>query len=308
MTDVSNSPSVGIVTVNYNSSRFIGEFVESICKVDYPSTKLVVVDAGSSDGSADEIERLCPHAHIIRSGENVGIARGNNIGARYCLEQGLDYVLFVNNDTTHQPDLLRLLVEAADGRTMTVPRILFAHDHALINTHAGDFDWTLGVFRNTYHGKRDGPRTRLPRELQTASFCCVLVPAKAFDDVGPLDERFFMYYEETDFLRRALERGYRLRYVPDAVVYHQESASSGGGWMTPFKQYYATRNRLYLLRKHQPSRLRYAVFTLYFWLTRIPSFVPFALRGRWPLMRAQMLGMKHYYQGRMGRTMEVQDF
>ena len=308
MTDVNESPSVGIVTVNYNSARFIGEFVDSICKVDYPNAKLVVVDAGSSDGSADEIERRCPHAQIIRCGENVGIARGNNIGARYCVEQGFAYVLFVNNDTTHQPDLLRLLVAAADGRTMTVPRILFAHDHGLINTHAGDFDWTLGVFRNTYHGKPDGPRTRRPRELQTASFCCVLLPAKAFDDVGPMDERFFMYYEETDFLRRALEHGYRLLYVPDAVVYHQESASSGGGWMTPFKQYYATRNRLYLLRKHQPSRLRYALFTLYFWLSRIPSFVPFALRGRWPLMRAQVLGMLHYYQGRMGRTLEVQDF
>jgi len=308
MCHVSEEPSVGIVTVNYNSAAFIGEFVDSVCRLDYPNARLVVVDAGSRDSSAEEIERRCPHAHVIRCGENVGIARGNNIGASYCREQGFDYVLFVNNDTTHEPDVLRLLAAAADGRTMTVPRILYANDHALINTHAGDFDWTLGVFRNTYHGKPDGPKTRTRRELQTASFCCVLVPTRAFDDVGALDERFFMYYEETDFLRRAREQGYRLIYVPEAVVYHQESASSGGGWMTPFKQYYATRNRLYLLHKHQPSRLRHAMFTLYFWLSRIPTFIPFALRGRWSLMRAQVLGILHYYQGRMGRTLEVRDF
>jgi GT2 family glycosyltransferase len=308
MCDVSDTPSIGIVTVNYNSARFIQEFVDSVCRLDYPAAHLVVVDSGSSDGSADEIERRCPHAQIIRCSENVGIARGNNIGAAFCREQGFDYVLFVNNDTTHEPDVLRLLAAAADERTMTVPRILYAHDHTLINTHAGDFDWTLGVFRNTYHGKPDGPKTRQRRELQTASFCCMLVPTRVFDDVGELDERFFMYYEETDFLRRAIDHGYRLLYLPEAVVYHQESASSGGGWMTPFKQYYATRNRLYLLSKHRPSPMRHALFTLYFWLSRIPTFVPFALRGKWPLLRAQVLGILHYYQGRMGRTLEVQDF
>ena len=306
---VSEAPSVGIVTVNYNSAGFIGEFADSICRVDYPNARLVVVDAASKDGSTEEIERRCPHAHVIRCPDNVGTARGNNIGARYCREEGLEYVLFVNNDTTHEPDFLRRLVAAADARTITVPRILYAYDHDLISTHAGDFDWNRGIFRNTYHGKRDRPEARQPRELETASFCCILVPTAAFDEVGPLDERFFMYYEETDFLHHALdEGGYRLLYVPDALVYHRESASSGGGWMNPFKQYYATRNRLYLVRKNAPSRVRYALFTLYFWLTRIPTFVPLILRGKWPLLRAQALGILHYYQGRMGRTLEVEDF
>jgi GT2 family glycosyltransferase len=177
----------------------------------------------------------------------------------------------------------------------------------LISTHAGDFDWTLGLFRSTYHGKPDGPATQRPRELQTASFCCLLMPARAFEEAGPLDERFFMYYEETDFLRRALATGYRLRYVPDAVIYHRESASSGGGWMTPFKLYYATRNRLYLVRKNTRSRLRYAYFTLYFWATRLPYAARYALAGNWRLLRAMALGMAHYYRGRMGRTLEVRD-
>jgi GT2 family glycosyltransferase len=220
----------------------------------------------------------------------------------------LEYVLFVNNDTTHERDFLRTLVEAADERTMAVPRILYAQDRRLISTHAGDFDWDLGLFRHTYHGKPDGPATRQRRELQTASFCCILLPARAFEEAGPLDERFFMYYEETDFLRRALARGYRLLYVPEAVVYHRESASSGGGWMTPFKQYYATRNRLYLVRKHARSRLRYAAFTLYFWATRLPYLLRYALSGQRAMLKATLLGMFHYYRGRMGRTLEVSDF
>ncbi|OGO50733.1 MAG: hypothetical protein A2148_01670 [Chloroflexi bacterium RBG_16_68_14] len=305
---MSEAPAVGIVTVNYNSAAFIGEFIDSLSRFDYPNTQLIVVDAASWDGSADEIARRCPQAHLIRCGENVGIARGNNLGVQLCREQSLPYILFLNNDTTHEPDCLRALVDAADERTLVVPRILYAHDRRLISTHAGDFDWTLGLFRHTYHGKPDGPATRSRRELQTASFCCILVPTATFDEAGPLDERFFMYYEETDFLRRALQRGYRLLYVPEAVVYHRESASSGGGWMTPFKHYYATRNRLYLVRKHARSRWRYALFTLYFWTTRVPYLIRYVVSGQRAMVKAMALGMLHYYQGRMGRTLEVQDF
>jgi hypothetical protein len=305
---VTEAPSVGIVVVNYNSAAFIGEFLESLSQVDYPNARLIVVDSASIDESLCEIERRRPDATIIRSAENVGTAGGNNLGVQACLEQNLDYLLFLNDDTTHEPDFIRILVDAADARTMAVPRILYSEDHRLISTHAGDVDWDLGLFRNTHHGQPDGPATQQRRALQTASFCCLLMPAQAFRDAGPLDERFFMYYEETDLLKRALDMGYRLDYVPEAVIYHRESASSGGGWMTPFKLYYATRNRPYLVRKHARSRLRYAFFTLYFWATRLPYVIRYALSGQPQLLRAMLLGLRDYYRGHMGRTLEVRDF
>jgi GT2 family glycosyltransferase len=302
-----SEPRVGIVVVNYNSAHFIGEFLDSIRLLDYPAARLVIVDAASSDGSTAEIARRCPEAHVIYAGENTGTAMGFNVGARYCRQQGYYHVLFLNNDTTHEPDFLRVLVQAAGDHTLAVPRILYSYDRRLISTHAGGFDWTLGLFRNTYHGKPDGPATRQQRELQTASFCCALVPLAAFEELGELDERFFMYYEETDFIRRALERGYRLLYVPDAVIYHQESASSGGGWMTPFKHYYATRNRLYLVHKHAVSRVKYAYFTTYFWATRVPYVFRYVLSRDWTMLKAMSLAIYHYYTGKMGRTVEVHD-
>ena len=305
---MNESPSVGIVVINYNSSAFIGEFLDSILRSVYPNARLVVVDSASSDNSLHEIEHRQPNATIIRSRENVGTAGGNNLGATACLEQGLDYILFLNNDTTHEPDFIQILLETADSLTMTVPRVLYSEDHRLISTHAGDFDWNLGLFRNTHHGKPDSAATRQRRCLQTASFCCLLMPAQVFQDTGPLDERFFMYYEETDLLKRALDSGYKLQYVPEAVVYHRESASSGGGWVTPFKLYYATRNRPYLVRKHARSRVRYTLFTLYFWATRLPYIARYSARGQRKLLKAMALGMADYYRGRMGRTRQVQDF
>ena len=301
-------PDIGIVTVNYNSAAFIDEFLDSLARIERPAYRLIVIDAASADGSADRIAARRPDAQLVRCDENVGIARGNNLGVRACRELGLQYVLFLNNDTTHEPDFLQQLAAVAGDRTMAVPRILYAADRALISTHAGDFNWDLGLFRNTHHGKPDGPATQQPRELQTASFCCLLAPVAAFDEAGELDERFFMYYEETDFLRRALALGYRLHYVPQAVVYHRESASSGGGWMTPFKHYYATRNRLYLVRKYARSKLRYALFTLYFWATRVPYALRYLATGRRAMLKALVLGVADYYRGRMGRTLEVRDF
>lgn len=305
---MSKIPSVGIIVVNYNSAEFIGKFIDSIAKVNYENARLIVVDAASSDNSRHELVNRLPDAHIISCDENVGTARGNNIGIAYCRQENLEYVLVLNNDTTHERDFLSVLVASADDRTMTVPRILFSDDHSLISTHAGDFNWFLGLFRNTHHARPDGPETHQRKELQTASFCCILAPITVFDEIGPLDEQFFMYYEETDFLRNALDKGYRLVFEPDAVIYHDESASSGGGWMNPFKQYYASRNRLYLVRKHTTSRIAYALFTLYFWAARFLSAFRYLIPSHRPLIKAQLLGMLHYYQGRMGRTLEVGDF
>ncbi|MCH8994928.1 MAG: hypothetical protein IH959_08180 [Chloroflexi bacterium] len=78
--------------------------------------------------------------------------------------------------------------------------------------------------------------------------------------------------------------------------------------MTRFTLYYATRNRLYLVRKHTRSRWRHALFTLYFWATRIPYLARYVVLGKRAMLKALLLGMLHYYQGRMGRTLEVQDF
>ncbi len=303
------APSVGVIVINYNSADFIDKFCASMRAVEYPDWHLVAVDSGSSDGSADAIARAFPDAELTRCADNVGFAAGCNIAIAACQARGFDYALFLNNDVAVTPDFLRRLVDAADThRRMVVPKILYYDDHSLISTHAGGFDWTLGRFRDTFGGKPDGPATSRRRDdLETASFCCALVPLGAFRDAGTLDERFFMYYEETDFIRRARALGYTLRYEPSSVIYHRESGASGGGWMTPFKQYYATRNRPYLVRKHATSRAAYAWFTAYFLATRVGGALRLAAGRRWRLLRAMALGTLDYYRGRMGRTLQVKD-
>ena len=299
---------MGIVVVNYNGGAFVQRFAESLARVDYANQRVVIVDNASTDGSDAALQQLLPDAILLAAPENLGTAGGNNLGIHYCLDQGFDRILILNNDTVLTGAFLSKLVVFADDRTIAVPKILYYDDPRLISTHAGGFNWHLGLFRNTFHGKPDGPAANRTRDLQTASFCCALVPSNAFREAGLLDERFFMYYEETDWLRRALTAGFRLRYDPDAVVYHMESASSGGGWITPFKHYYATRNRLYLVRKNSSSRLWFAAFTAYFLSTRLAYLARYALKRDRQMARALALGVLDYYRGRMGRTLEVKDF
>ena len=291
-------PKVGVVTVNYNGGPFIAAFAGSISKLTYPSYRLVVVDNASSDGSAEEIARLLPEAVLLRNPENLGITGGNNRGIAYCLEEDFDYVLFINNDTEVEPDLLERLLEVADHRTMVAPRVYLWGQPGLLDDTAGSFDRWRGVWRPWPYGKPPLPDEGV-HPVEMASLCCLLVPAGLLREVGLMDDAFFMYYDDFDFMARALGRGCRLLLNPRAVIYHRKAASSG--LASPFKVYYATRNRTYFLRRHL-SRPRFALFLAYFLAGRSLYALAYLMRGRMELLKAMALGLRDYFQGRMGRT------
>jgi hypothetical protein len=299
-------PSVAILTINYNGRRYIQEFLASLQKVAYANYRLVVVDNASDDGSPEEIRWLFPQAVLMRNGENLGITGGHNVGIRYCLEQGFDYVLFLNNDTVVNGDFLDRLVESADERTMVAPKTYLYGRPGLLDDTVGDFDWWRGVWRGWLYGKPEAAGLEHPRKVNMASLCCLLVPAAVFRDVGLMDERFFMYYDDFDFVARARAAGYRLRLNPAAVIHHRKAASSGGV-ESPFKVYYANRNRLYLMRKHS-SGLRFRLFLAYFLATRVGYFVSYLARSQWKQLRAMLMGIADFFRGRLGRTYELAHF
>jgi GT2 family glycosyltransferase len=299
-------PSVAILTVNYNSRPYIESFVASLREVAYLNYRLVVVDNASDDGSPEGISRLFPQAVLMRNGENLGVTGGHNVGIRYCLREGFDYVLFLNNDTVVSPDFLDRLVEAADERTMVAPKTYLYGRSGLLDDTVGDFDWWRGVWRGWLYGKPEPPGFKRLRDVSMASLCCLLVPAAVFGDIGLMDERFFMYYDDFDFVARARAVGYRLRLNPAAVIHHRKAASSGGV-ESPFKLYYASRNRLYLMRKHS-SGLRFGLFLAYFLATRLRYFASYLARGQGRQFRAMLMGIADFFRGRLGRTYELAHF
>jgi GT2 family glycosyltransferase len=301
-----SQPHVAIVVVNFNGAAFIEELASSLSRVGYENRRLFLVDNASTDGSRERLTSLFPDADIVLNERNLGLAPAINQALAHCLDGATDYVLLLNSDTAHEPDFLDQLIAGADTRTIVVPKVLSYHDHGRINTHAGGFDWTRGLFRGTHDGLPDGPATAFAREIETASFCCMLIPSAVFAAIGPIDERLAMYYEDTDFGARARKAGFRLLFEPASRIYHREGGSSGGK-ESPFKYYYATRNRPYVVRKHV-SFARYLLFSAYFLTTRLGHIAQYALRREWPLLRAQLLALRDFYTGRMGMTYEPKDF
>jgi GT2 family glycosyltransferase len=293
-------PRVIAITVNYNGGAFLAPFLQSFTALTYANLGLVVVDNGSHDRSWELVSTLAPQATLIRLAENTGFTGGNNRAVREALAQGTDFVLFLNNDTRPDPGLVDALVAEADARTMVAPHVYLEGSEGLLDDTVGDFSWLRGAWRRWTYGRPAPAALRTAGPVPMASLTALLVPRAVFAETGFLDERMFMYYEDFDFVRRAQRAGFRLRQTPAARLWHRRAASSGGG-ETAFKHYYATRNRLYLLRRHQSLPL-FAVVSLYLVATRLIRAVQFHRSGRRDLARAVLAGMLDFYRGRMGKT------
>lgn len=292
---------VGIVLVNYNGARFLPDCLESLAHSDYPDALTVLVDNGSSDGSADWAALHHPDVLLLRQSDNGGFAQATNAGVRACLARGCEYVLLLNNDTTVAPDFLtRLMAEAAPDRLLA-PKIYFADAPRVVNNHFGTFDLWRGVHRDWYRGRPDTPASRRAQRGGMANGCALLVPKGIIEQIGLLDETFFMYAEDIDFILRAARAGVEVWLAPEAVIYHKESSSSGGSG-SPLVVYYTTRNRLSLMARHQKSLAPRAFFLAYFFLTRAPVLVNYLRRGRRAQARALVNAVADHWRGRMGRA------
>ena len=185
--------------------------------------------------------------------ENLGYAEGNNMGMRYALEQGADYVLLLNNDTVVDARLLDRLIEVAEAERsigIVSPKIMLYAEPQRIWCAGAKIDWASGQTFRLREGEHDsGTNEDTPVDVGSVSGCALCVKREAVERIGMLDARYFMYYEETDWCVRAREAGYRIVYVPQGRIWHKVGASSGG---TPISAYYMNRNVFLFLSKAVP--------------------------------------------------------
>jgi GT2 family glycosyltransferase len=293
---------VGIVLVNYNGMRFMPDCLASLQQMRQAQARIVVVDNASTDGSAAWVAQHYPSVTLIQLPTNQGVTGGNNAGIEWCLANGCDYILLLNNDTVVEPDFLHHLLLHADARTLIVPRVYFYDNRHLLNSHIGHFDFRRGVNVQYLYGKPESPSSRQMQLVTMASTCAMLIPKAIIDEIGIMDDAYFLYYDDTDFIARAVSHGAVIKYIPDAVVYHRESSSSGGWAVSPLSMYYNTRNRLYFMFKHQQQKLTLTFFLLYFFVGRIITLARYILRGETRIAAALCKGIADFFKGNMGRA------
>lgn len=291
---------VAILTVTTNAAGHLPAYLAALRDVTYPAWELWVVDNASTDGSAELVRQAMPGALVLENGENLGFTGACNRALRLLRErEDISFVLFLNDDTEVTPGFLEPLVVLADEQTMVAPKTYLAGRPGILDDAVGTFDWWRGTWRRRVLGRPEGPGDRYAHAVDTANLSCLLVPCGAFREVGLLDEAFFVYYDDTDFCRRARMQGYRLLYEPASVVFHRKGATLGGQ-ASAFGCYYLARNRPYLIRKHR-TRAQFAVFAAYFAATRAARVAAWLAEGRRDLAGSTLAGVRDFLLGRMGR-------
>lgn len=240
-----------VITLNWNRCGDTLEFLASCNQLTEPDTRVLVVDNGSSDGSPQEIARHYPQTIQITNDRNLGFAAGVNVGIRHALAQGADWVFLANNDTRLAPDALTIVVEAANktGAALAAPAIFYASDPQRI--------WSAGGWRNRLTleiaGNRCGQMEDVlgdePFEVDFVTACGMLIRRDCLGSVGLFDERFFMYYEDSDYCLRSRRAGYRAIVAPRARMWHKVAVSSGGS-DSPGERYGMALSSVRFFRKH----------------------------------------------------------
>jgi len=285
---VTNLP-ITIIILNWNRPADTLACLESLRASGAMDYEAVVVDNGSSDGSAALIQEQWPEAVVIENGRNLGYAGGNNVGLRYALGRGARYVLLLNDDARVGPGMLERLLEAAeeDNTIGAVgPTICYADTPDTVWTAGGAIDWRRGRTWMVGLDERDGGQFgTAPREVDFISGCVMLLRREAVERAGWLDERFFVYYEEAEWCVRARRAGFRIVHVPLARAWHRISPRAQED--SPVVHYYMTRNRLLFLRLTGAG----AQAWLHTGAEYARTLLAWSLRPRWRHKRAQRRAM-----------------
>lgn len=246
-------PLISIVIVNWDGMKFLPECLSSIFSQVGASFEVVLVDNGSRDGSVEYVKREFTSVKVIENGKNLGFARGNNIGIAAAKGR---YILTLNNDTALEKGFLERLeavAEASDAGTGMWAVKILAFDKKTIDSVGGLLIYRDGLAKGRGRLEKDVGQYDALKEVFIPSACAGLYRGSMLDAIGAFDEDFFAYCEDTDLGLRARLAGFKTKSVPEAVVYHHYSGTTGR--YTPQKAFLVGRNQIWLALKNLPSAM-----------------------------------------------------
>lgn len=254
---------IGIVTVTYNSGPVLPAFLDCILNQSYSNFILYVIDNDSPDNSVEEVKKFDDsRIRLFENKVNSGVAGGNNQGIFAAFEDKCDFIWLVNNDVEFEFEYLEKLLKASEtsGYSMITSKMMYYFDKSLIWYGGSYFQKTFGHMANHIGMKEaDNGQCNQDKEVHYAPTCSILFKKEVFEDLGFMDEQYFAYYDDTDFLLRAhLNAKHKLYYIGDVEFYHKigQSSQSKKGGIRKFKfgDFHiklTTRNKVYYLRKQK---------------------------------------------------------
>jgi hypothetical protein len=242
---------VFIIILNWNGLHDTLECLDSVYGLDYPSFEVMVVDNGSSDDSVETIHSNFPQVVLIENKQNLGYTGGNNVGMRYALEHGADYVWLLNNDTVVDPDALAKLVDEAELSQevgLVSPVIHFYESPEEVQFMGAYVD--LLKFKISHICDQTELDCKIVQRNLTLWGTALLIKRSVVETVGFLSEKYFAYSEDCDYSLRALKQNFCAKIRLDARIFHKDSRSTGK--QSPIQTFLRTRNTFFLWKDNMP--------------------------------------------------------
>ena len=304
---MNRSPKVSIIILTWNSVGLTLEVLKDINKLDTKGllVETIVVDNGSTDETQEKLRgyKLQNMSFkLIRKKENLGFAEGNNIGMRDALKRGADYVLLMNNDVIVPRNLVVQLIKVAERDSkigLLAPKMYFAkgyefHKEKYSKKDLGKVIWYAGGmidWDNTYSSHKgvdevDKGQYDKQEETDIVNGACALIRKEVIEDIGYLDKKLFLYWEDADYSQRARRKGWKIVYTPETHLWHKVAQASGIG--SDLNDYFLTRNRMIFGMRYAHLRTKLAL---------IKESFNLLISGR----KWQKIGTRDFYLGRFGK-------
>jgi len=204
-------PKVSIIIINYNGKHHLESCLESLLKINYNNTEIIIVDNNSTDDSVNFVSKNFPDVILIRLNENKGFAEPNNIASKVATG---DLLLFLNNDTIVTPSFISEMIKPIqqDSDIGICQSLLLKPDESIDSS--GDFIDTLGVVYNS--------KTQISeiREISSARGASMMIKKNLFEQLEGFDKKFYFSFEDVDLSWRCWIAGYKVLIIPKSIVYH----------------------------------------------------------------------------------------
>lgn len=287
-----NYPKVSIIVLNWNNYKDTKECLESLARISYPNYEIIVVDNGSMDGSTKRIQKEFPRNIYIYNNSNLGFTGGNNVGMKYVVKRGTDYIFWINNDMVVDKGFLEPLVQAMESeRAGLVGPATYYYDQREKIYSAGEY---LNFFKTRLKKYKVAGKFRQVDALGGA----FLIKKEVIDKIGYFYEPYFLNLEETDYCFQARKAGFKIFFEPKSKIWHKVGTTVRK--ILDTATYYYYRNKLLFIKRNAPFYLKYPLY-FYWHLYLISRYIEKLVRKDKKIAFAIKNALIDFHKGRFGK-------
>lgn len=243
----SKTKKISVIILNFNGGKDLLKTIQSVLDSNYKNLEIILVDNNSTDNSLNLAKENFSQFHFVKNKKNLGFGAGNNVGIKWAFENKADFVFLLNNDALVQKNTISSLVKAIENEKnigLVSPIIYSDLDYKKIWFCGGKINWWK--MRAEHYNSSRIQACLNPTKTECITGCAMLISREVFEKVGLFDERFFLYYEDTDLSLRVKNSGFKNLVVSNSKVFHAEKSEGNKAKKT----YWLVLSGIYFFKKH----------------------------------------------------------